>query len=256
MVIPGLVSITFRKLTPAEIVTLVKQADLPAIEWGGDVHVPHGDLHKARDVRRLTQDAGLAVAAYGSYYRVGASEPQGLSFQSVLDTAVELGAPLIRVWAGTKSSVEADATTWRTVVDDSRRIAALAAASGVVIAYEYHAGSLTDTWESTLRLLREVNHPNARSLWQPSGRYNADEEVQALQQLLPFVTNIHVFQWRPGGREREPLRDGSASWRRYLEVLWQSGRCHHALIEFVRGDDPEAFLDDARTLRQWLQADV
>jgi sugar phosphate isomerase/epimerase len=253
MVIPGLVSITFRKLAPAEIVTLVRQADLQAIEWGGDVHVPHGNVRQARDVRQLTQGAGLTVAAYGSYYQLGSSEQKGLAFQSVLDTAVALGAPLIRVWAGTKSSAEADTTCWRTVVDESRRIADLAAAAGVVVAYEYHGGTLADTLASTLRLLHEVNHPNMRSLWQPSVRNISEEEVQALEQLLPFITNIHVFQWRAGGQERQPLSDGSASWRRYLEALGQSRGSHHALIEFVCRDEPEAFLEDARTLRQWLQ---
>jgi sugar phosphate isomerase/epimerase len=253
MIIPGLVSIAFRKLAPTEIVSLVSQADLQTIEWGGDIHVPHGNVRQARDVRRLTEDAGLTVAAYGSYYRLGSGESEGLAFQSVLDTAVALGAPLIRVWAGTKVSADVDTADWRTVVDESRRIAELAAAAGVVVAYEYHAGTFTDTLASTLQLLHEVNHPNMRSLWQPSQRNIADEEVHALQQLLPFVINIHVFQWLAGREERQPLSDGTASWRRYLDVLRRSGRNHHALIEFVCGDKPEAFLMDARTLRHWLQ---
>jgi hypothetical protein len=36
-------------------------------------------------------------------------------------------------------------------------------------------------------------------------------------------------------------------------ALRQSGRSHHALIEFVRRDEPEAFLKDARALCHWLQ---
>ena len=42
----GLVSVTFRDKTPAEIVSEVKKAGLDAIEWGGDVHVPHGDVKR------------------------------------------------------------------------------------------------------------------------------------------------------------------------------------------------------------------
>ena len=37
MLIPGLVSITFRPLSPREIVDLVAEAGLKAIEWGGVV---------------------------------------------------------------------------------------------------------------------------------------------------------------------------------------------------------------------------
>lgn len=36
----GLVSSTFRKLTPAEVVRRAAQAGLQGIEWGGDIQVP------------------------------------------------------------------------------------------------------------------------------------------------------------------------------------------------------------------------
>ena len=103
----GLVSITFRKLSPAQIVDLVCRAGLEGIEWGGDVHVPHGEVARAREVGRITSDAGLAVASYGSYYRAGHGE--GAPFETILQTAAELKAPLIRVWAGIKGSADADA---------------------------------------------------------------------------------------------------------------------------------------------------
>ncbi len=71
MICPGLVSVSFRSLNCKEITELVKNAGLSSIEWGGDIHVPQGDLKKAREVRKMTQDAGLMTAAYGSYYRAG-----------------------------------------------------------------------------------------------------------------------------------------------------------------------------------------
>src|SRR5690242_18609852 len=100
MVYSGLVSVTFRQLPPQQIVELAAQGGLAAIEWGGDVHVPHGELQTARRVLERTRQAGLQVAAYGSYYRVGVSPAQGLAFESVLETALALQAPTIRVWAG------------------------------------------------------------------------------------------------------------------------------------------------------------
>jgi len=54
MIVPGWVSITFRSLTAERIIALVRQAGLSAIEWGGDIHVRHGDTGRAREVRRLT----------------------------------------------------------------------------------------------------------------------------------------------------------------------------------------------------------
>jgi 3-dehydroshikimate dehydratase len=52
MLIPGLVSVTFRKLSPQEIIALTAEAQLQVIEWGGDIHVPHGDIQQAENVAR------------------------------------------------------------------------------------------------------------------------------------------------------------------------------------------------------------
>ena len=66
----GICSIIFRQLGVEEIVCLVKKAGLDAVEWGGDVHVRPGDRVAAETARKATQDAGLDVSSYGSYYRV------------------------------------------------------------------------------------------------------------------------------------------------------------------------------------------
>ena len=71
----GLVSVTFRSLTWRQTLELARQAGLTAIEWGGDIHVPHGALTHARQVGAATCQAGLRVAAYGSYYRRWARPP-------------------------------------------------------------------------------------------------------------------------------------------------------------------------------------
>ena len=69
MIRPGLCSVTLRALEPSAVVELAAAAGLEAIEWGGDVHVPPGDVDRAGQVRTLTEGAGLAVASYGSYLR-------------------------------------------------------------------------------------------------------------------------------------------------------------------------------------------
>jgi sugar phosphate isomerase/epimerase len=245
----GLVSITFRELSPAEIIALVGEAELTGIEWGGDVHVPHGDLEAARLVGQMTRDAGLAVAAYGSYYRVGLEAP--VPFEVVLETALALEAPLIRVWAGRQGSAEADDAYRSQVVDDSRRIAELAAAEGVLVAYEYHNNTLTDTVESAVRLLEAVGHSNMRTYWQPVGS-TTEARLTSLQAVLPWLTNVHVQQ--TSGGIREMLREGEADWPRYLEVVAGTTRDHYILIEFVKEDQRANLLEDARTLRGWLGA--
>ena len=143
MLYAGLVSITFRQLTPKQVIELVTKAQLQGIEWGGDIHVPHGDIPQAKVVRQMTIDANLAIAAYGSYYRSG--HPETGPFEAVLETAVELGASTIRVWAGNQGTDYPDTVYHNLVVKDTQRIADLAAEAGIEIAYEFHGNTLTDT---------------------------------------------------------------------------------------------------------------
>ena len=153
MIRTGLVSVTFRDLAPRRIVDLVNEAGLDAVEWGGDVHVPHGDAARARDVGRMTRDAGLTTAVYGSYYRAGAPDP-GPDFAAVLETALVLGAPMIRVWAGAIGSERAAARDRAAVVDDTLRIAGIAHRHGIAITFEFHGGTLNDTNGSSRRLIQ------------------------------------------------------------------------------------------------------
>ena len=147
----GLVSISFRKLTPEEIVPLAVRCGLECIEWGSDVHVPVGDSERARQVGELTRQAGLEVSCYGSYYRL--TDAEGAP-DDVVATAKALGAPLIRVWAGILGSAAATEADRAMVVRNARRIADLAAADGITEAvaeniYRYFHADRTERAEET-----------------------------------------------------------------------------------------------------------
>lgn len=251
MFIPGLVSITFRKLAPAEVVSLVRKAGLACIEWGGDVHVPHGDLARAAEVRKQTVDAGLQTAAYGSYYRAGSGQPP--AFDAVLETAVALGAPVIRVWAGVKGSAESTSADRAAVAADLRRIGMQAQAAGVRVALEWHGNTLTDTLDSSLRLLDDTGLPPAAlgCYWQPHVGMAPAACRAELPRILPRLAHLHVFQWRV--HDRLPLADGAAVWPDYFREAAASGRDHAAMLEFVRNDSSDQFLADARALLDMLR---
>ena len=124
---PGLVTVTFTQRTCEEVIRLAQAAQLELIEWHGLKHVVHGDLDAAGRIGQSTLDAGLGVAAYGSYYVIGESESQGLPFGTVLQTAKQLQAPMVRVWAGNLSPAEATPAYRARIADETRRIADLAA---------------------------------------------------------------------------------------------------------------------------------
>lgn len=252
MIHSGLVSVTLRRMDPAGIVALAKRCGLRGIEWGGDVHVPPGDLGRANEVRELTELAGLKVAAYGSYYRVGQSEAAGLPFQRVLETAVALGAPVVRVWPGTAASeATSEDMRWR-IVEELRRIADLASRSLVGISLEFHGGTLTDTNDSANQLMVELDHPNIVCQWQPHNGEATEECVDGLRSLLPRLGNVHVFHWWPAPADRHPLEAGTERWRAFLDVIATAPGDRYAMLEFVPGDDPLGVERDAATLKRWL----
>jgi len=270
MIQTGLVSVTFRKLTPRAIVDLVAKAGLDAIEWGGDVHVPHGEVETACTVRRMTEDAGLIISSYGSYYRVGHGEP--VRFETVVETAIALGAPIIRVWAGRQGTGTADEAYWDRVIEDSVDCADLAAGAGLGIAYEYHAKTLTDTDEAAVRLLQAVNHDAVTTYWQPRGHATIEQNLAGLARILPWLSHIHVQSWRPQqgqsrprqgrprpqqdsgaeGPVRAPLSAMAGPWSQWLDAAATAPGDHAAMIEFVANDTPEQFLADAEVLKKLI----
>ncbi len=239
MVYTGLVSVTFRSLPWQRVLTLTNDAGLTGIEWGGDVHAPPGDLARAQEISRACGQSGITVVCYGSYYRfgectgaegAGAPEPP---FAAVLDTAVALGAPVIRVWAGTKGSARTARSEREAVVQAARRYADLAAQQHCRIAFEYHGNTLTDTVESALSLIEEINHQNVSLLWQPAVGRATTQRYDELCRVLPQLSHIHCFHWGPAGFvDKRPLAHGADEWRSYLHGLPKE-RTTWVLLEFL-----------------------
>lgn len=245
IILKGLLSITFRKKSPEEIIELVKSSGLQAIEWGGDIHVPHGDIEAARKTALLTKEAGLEVACYGSYYRAGKVEDEH-AFQPVLDSALALGAPAIRVWAGDRSSADADSAWWNKVITDLQHIADLANEHQLQIVIEYHKNTLTDSWQTAVQLIESVDRSNVKMNWQPPTELSISERMEGLERVAPWLAHVHVFQWSEQGRH--PLSDGEAEWTEYLRFIDQLPTGHPVMLEFVKDDDEAQFLADASTL--------
>ena len=104
MIIPGMVSATFREKSIDDILQLCRKAKLKAVEWSENAHVMPNDPQGAEALYKKTMEAGLAVAAYGSYYRLGQNQEPERVLRESLVSAKALHAPLMRIWAGTEPS--------------------------------------------------------------------------------------------------------------------------------------------------------
>ncbi|MFQ6163630.1 sugar phosphate isomerase/epimerase family protein [Sinorhizobium meliloti] len=252
---PALCTVTFRNLPAGEIVALAAKAKLAAIEWAGDVHVPPGDAYTARTVGYLCERAGLKTS-YGSYIAPPTDDLSALA--PALATAVALGASNIRIWPGAR---QRDSRVYspeerRAVANVIRDMATEAARHGVTVSLEYHPQSLTDETGSALSLIEAVAHPNVYLYWQPRPGLPLDDAVTEIARIGEHISHVHVFAW-DGDRNRLPLASAADYWQTALAAMppsrWTGRR--FAMLEFVAGDDPGAFLADAATLRKILEAE-
>lgn len=257
---PGLVSVSFRQLSPEDILARMTTCGLDCIEWGGDIHVPAGDIATATRVRALSEAAGVRIHAYGSYYRIGASSPA--DFAAALTSAEALDAPIIRVWAYTQSRPAVEGDTYARIVADARRICDTA--PDRLICLECHHGTLTEDYTDALDFIRTVARPNLRTYFQPNQFRDFAYNLAAARALAPLCHGVHTFSW--SGNQKFPLNapPHDTYWAAYIAAIREatretprpaSGATNPApefLLEFMHDGRPESLPAAAATLRAWL----
>lgn len=253
MLYPGLVSITYRQLTPEQIIVLCRDNNLTAIEWGGDIHVPHGDLDTAAHVTEMTSAAGLSMPAYGTYYKAGSyGDNYRTEFDKILRTACVLGTPALRLWAGSKNSEDITADERSALIRELRDSADMAAEHGKIITFERHNGTLTNRAASALAMIEEIERENVRTHWQPSQFLTHEENCAGLSLLLPYIDCVHVFAWEGANSQRFTLAEHCGRWADYLSILKGAKQDVYLLMEFTPHNDPAELPTEAKTLLSWL----
>ncbi|MDJ0458624.1 TIM barrel protein [Arthrobacter sp. NQ7] len=247
----GLCSVTLRGHKPQEVIELAAQAGLDSIEWGSDVHVPAGDSALAALIGAQTRAAGLTVSSYGSYFRFPWSKPPGEEADAVIGSALALGAPRIRVWAGPTGSGQTDPHERRMITESLQAFCTKSAKAGLETSVEFHLGTLADTAESTLQLLHDLGD-EVTTYWQPRIGATDEEALEDLQHLGSKVSTVHVFSW--GSKFDRHLLDTRAEmWRNAVRLTVQLPSVTDLLLEFLPNDDASLLPSEARQLKTWLE---
>lgn len=238
----GMVSVTFRQKSVREVIALAQQNNLRGIEWGGDVHVPCGDLVKAREVGRMTRDAALENFSYGSYFRVGDAD-----FDAAVETAIALGCRVIRIWAPPIASALCSPEDFARAADLLAQVCEAAARCGMLVCLEYHNGTMNDCADGFYRLAANVRATNLKTYWQPL--YGRERNLQEIAALGDKIENVHVYHWiYKDPVQRKLLEEAAGDWRDYIDLLG----ARNYLLEFCKDDTEDNFVRDAKTLRKLL----
>ena len=241
----GLVSVSFRKLTPAQIIAAAADTGLKWIEWGSDVHAPREDLARLEQLAGLQKAAGVGCCSYGTYFRLGVHHI--LELPQYIQAAKILGTNTLRLWCGDRSPAEYTPEDLSNLYAQCRQAAKIAEEAGVVLCMECHNWTLTENAESALNLMQAVDSPAFRMYWQPNQYQSMAENLRYARLLAPYTENIHIFNWR--GDEKFPLADALDTWREYLSCF--TGH-HKLLMEFMPDGRAESLPAEAAALYKLL----
>ena len=238
----GLVSISFRKHTPEEILAAVKTAGLTCIEWGSDVHAPCRDTERLYEIARLQKEYGITCSSYGTYFRLGVTPLEELS--DYIAAAGILGTNILRLWGGTKKGADMTPEELADFTDTCRKAAAMAEEAGVILCLECHMLSVTETPDYAVALMEAVNSPAFRMYWQPFQWLDTEGSLAVARAVAPYAEHLHVFNWHGG--ERFPLAEAVEDWKCYLTAFTTP---RTLLLEFMPDDRIESLPAEAAALR-------
>ena len=239
----GLVSISFRKNTVEEIFCAVKNAGLTCIEWGSDIHAPFDDTEKLQKIAKLQKEYGIECCSYGTYFTLGVNPLEEL--EEYIKAAKILGTDILRLWCGNKSSKDYTAKEKVKFFETCKKAAKIAEKHNVKFCMECHNFTFTDTKETALELMKEVNSPAVRMYWQPNQYTSVEENFAYAELLKDYTEHLHVFNWQ--GDNRYPLEESVNLWKEYLNIL---GDNKHLLLEFMPDDKIETLPIETAALRK------
>lgn len=255
----ALCTIAFKDRPFEDVLDLAVRAGFDGVEpWGKPDHMPaEYNAEVNRRIARAIRERGLEVSQYGSYINPfsGGFERE---MAEGLDTASDLGANRIRVWAGSCGSDEATDEDWQKAIFGFRRFADRAADRGVSLVLEMHLGYLCDTAGGCMRLVEGVDRPNFLLNFQPMYTDSASRVIAVARQVAPHVETVHAQNYAaPGRNARSLVSAGYVDYRAVVRELSAAGFDGYLEVEFVREDDPEAALmADAAFLRTLCEPKV
>jgi len=197
------------------------------------------------------------------FHSVAGSYEEHLAvLEGCLAKARRLGAPLVRIF-GFWHDVPTTDDVILEIADRLRSAVALAATNGVVLALETCPHTCLAQTRPTLAVIRSVDSPWLRLLWDPSNAFRSGDTqvVDLVAEAVPYLAHVHVKgilvgETLPDGHQYVPLERGQVDYRILLGRLAAAGYSgllslepHYALPRSgVEGAARESFQSFGRAL--------
>src|SRR5262249_149955 len=182
-----------------------------------------------KKVKKLCLERGLTIACLGVSNNFGRppqeQEKVQQQVQQGIDAAQFLGAPVVRLFAGSVAQGDRREAVWQRCVEGLKRAAETAEKKGVVVALQNHNhNNVAATGEDVARLLKEVDHPWCAHVLDTgqylgsrgaSGARPGDAEKYDVYKSIERTASLAVFVRAKLYR----LRNGSEEWLDYDRIF-------------------------------------
>lgn len=243
----GFTTVTFRQKSIEEVFEIAKKNGIKLIEWGGDKHLPIDDEVALSKIKQLSIQNNIQCFSYGSYYRVGERDFE--KFEKICIIAKEIGAKIIRIWLGGKSSFFTSKMQFEGMAEETKKLCTIAKKYDLIIAGEFHQKTFNDCGKSSLKMLKKVDMPNFKTYWQPLGHEKKD--YANLKQILDYVSVVHIFNWK-NFDERYEFAYNSERWAKFFELI-KGNSDIVGIMEFVKDDSEKQFAIDFKTINKMIE---
>jgi sugar phosphate isomerase/epimerase len=165
-----------------------------------DIHFPQTRPAYLQMLRRTASNLSLAIIGIGVHNDFGRTDPtmrqsEVVKVKQWIEVAEQLGAPLVRVFAGYPEGGPAQSRArWSAMIDALREVAAYAGHAGLRLGLENHNhGAFTPNAAKFFRVLTEVNSPYLVPLLD-TGNYV--DGWTSVRKTLAIAAHVHAKFWK------------------------------------------------------------
>lgn len=189
------------------------------------------------EVKRRTHLAGLTIS--GGAIKNDFCQPPGpkldadfVHVQKWIDYYAELGAPHIRVFAGTVPKGQSEDVSLERCIKGLEQACDMAGKRGIFLGLENHGG-ITTKAETMLKILRGVKSPWLGVNLDSGNFRDYDDPYAAQSQIAPYAVNVQIKTEVFRGKKKEP-----ADLKRVIDLLQQAGYSGWLALEYEAAEDP------------------
>lgn len=208
-----------------------------------------------RQVREKTFRLGLDISgtAIGNDFCKPAGEAldaEKAMTRQWIDYAAELGAPVIRIFAGNVPAGDNEAAALDRCVPAIDESVAYAANKGVVLALENHGG-VTATPEQLLAIVKRVAPSPYFGVNFDSGNFHTPDPYASLEMIAPYAMNTQMkVSMHPTGQKAQP-----ADFARVIDILKRSNYRGYLVLEYEESEEPRTAIPPLlKQLRELIHA--